>query len=370
MKRPVTPPARVTVPRPNTDRANLKGGHGLLRAKARPDGGEKTSGALVSGPPSRVAARNQVPYADLWRTVQIPSTRDIRRLAPPSLPRNERFETMADVHARKDKLIQILEGHEPDIADALHSCAPVSRCLLPGCPECSRRYRGYLFSETTRVNALPLAGPREFVTVYLDTVPAGSLSRVSIKDEHLKFRKRLERLGFQGSLLIGGTEVAWKAAERVWILHLHVLAIGVDPAAWERLRDNMGNTGRSIPLRREPLRNAVRPLSYLQKFVTLHRPGRSFGGKPATAYPLKAPQVAELCSWWANHRLEDFMFLFGARRRGARIEPEVGRQAVGPVGLVGRPRVIFSKTLSVVFVRRDVTVRVDYREEISIQDED
>jgi hypothetical protein len=336
------------------DRTNLKTnvsarGRGLPRTKAHPDVREKTSGPLVSATPRRVATPDRDPIAAHWRTVRIPKSRDIRRLAPPSLPRNKRFETVGDIKGRKEKLIKILEGREPDIADALQQCAPfASRCLTPGCPECSRLYRGYLFSETVRINELPLAGPREIVTVYLATIPAGSLSRVSVKAEHRKFQKRLERLGFRGSLLIGGTEVAYKAAERTWVLHLHILAIGVDPAAWERLRKSMGNTGRAIPLKRDPLRDATRQLGYLQKWLTLHRPGRRFGQTPATASPLKDREVAELFRWWANHRLEDFMFLFGARRRGARIEPEVGRQAVGPV----------------------VTVRVDYREKISIQDEE
>jgi len=372
MKRPTQRSAQVLLHRPSGDRADLKtrvgaSERGLPRGNVPHVDRGKISGTLVSATPRQMATPDRDPAAGYWRRVGIPESRDIRRLAPPSLPRNKRFETKADVKARKEKLIKILERREPDIAEGLHNCAPfASRCLLPGCPACSRLYRGYLVSETMRINALPLAGPREFVTVCLKTIPAGSLSRVSIKDEHLKFRKRLERLGFQG-FLIGGTEVAWKAAERVWVLHLHILAIGVDPAAWEQLRKNMGNTGRAIPLRREPLRDAVRPVSYLQKFVTLHRPGRRVGGKPATAYPLKDPQVAELCRWWANHRLEDFMFLLRARRRGARIEPEAGRQ---DVGLVGSPRVIFSKTLSVVSGLRDVTVRVDYREEISIQDEE
>jgi hypothetical protein len=304
--------------------------------------------------------------AVVWRKIAIPQSHDIRRLAPPSLPRNKRFETLGDVKARKMKLTEILESRESDIADALHDCAPDARCLIPGCPECSRLYRGYLFSETMRVNELPIAGDREFVTAYLATIPAGSLSCVRIKDEHLKFRKRLERLGFHGSLLIGGTEAAWKQEERVWILHLHILAIGVDPTAWEKLRKTMGNTGRAIPLKRDPLRDPVRQLGYAQKFVTFHRPARRVGKTPSTPYPLKGPQVAELCRWWANHRLEDFMFLFGARRRVGRIDPEIGGQTVG---FVGNPAVVFSKSLSLVCTLSDGEIRIEYREEISIQAE-
>jgi hypothetical protein len=304
------------------------------------------------------------PAADLWRKVGIPRSRDIRHLLPPSMPRSQRFETPSDAKVRKKKLVLILEGLEPAIADGYDNCSPDAPCSIPGCPSCSRWHRGYLYSETARINELPLAGPREFVTVYLATIPFGELSRVRIKDEHKRFQKRLERYSFRGSLMIGGTEVAWDAAKRVWILHLHIFSIGVDPAAWERLRTSLRGAGGAIPLKREALKDAARPLSYKQKWFTYFRPHRRLGKRLSDPVPLKPPQVAELCRWWACHRFEDFTFLFGARRRGGRIEPEPRDQ---PVGLVGIPRVIFSRTLSVESIVHGMTVRVSWRDEISFQ---
>ena len=327
MKRFPRPPRLPRPPVPTGHRAKLNTmiaqGHVHLRANSSPRRARKGSGPRISVPLNRVGGQSRSPYADLWRTASIPRERDIRRLAPPSAPPNERFETEADVAARKKKLIKALRRHEPGIADALQKCAlSASRCLTPGCPECSRLYRGYLFSETMRTSELLRGRSRDFVTVYLATIPTGSLAKVSIQQEHAKFRRRLRQLGFHGSLLIGGTEVAWINAKKIWILHLHILAIGVDPAAWERLRERLANTGPAIPLKRDPVRAVTRQLSYLQKWLTLHRPGRQFGAKRATAYPLKERRVAEICRWWANHRFEDFTFLFGARRRGGRIVPE------------------------------------------------
>jgi len=201
------------------------------------------------------------------------------------------------------------------------------------------------------------------VTVFLATIPFGELSRVRIKDEHKRFQKRLERYGFRGSLMIGGTEVTWVPAKRVWILHLHIFSIGVAPAAWERLRISLRGSGGAIPLKREALKDAVRPLSYKQKFVTYFRPRRRLGKKLSGTAPLKPPQVAELCRWWACHRFEDFMFLFGARRRGGRIEPEPHDQ---PVGLVGTPKVILSRTFTIESILPDRTIRFVWREEISL----
>jgi len=237
---------------------------------------------------------------------------------PPSMPRNQRFETLSDVKMRKGKLIEILEAHELALAIAYDNCAPFARCLIPGCPDCDRLRRGNVFSETMRINQLRRSDPHEFVTIFLASIPAGSLGSVKIDDAHAQIRKRLERCGFRGSVLIGGTEASWIVAERVWILHLHVLAIGVDPSAWVRLRATMGNTGRAIPLKRDPLRDVVRQLSYLQKWMTLYRPGKRLGKTRSRACLLEAPQVAEICRWWANHRFEDFTFLYGVKRYGGR----------------------------------------------------
>ena len=129
----------------------------------------------------------------------------------------------------------------------------------------------------------------------------------------------------------------------MWILHLHIVSIGVDPAAWDRVAAGRGND-RAIPIKREDLEDAVDPLSYKQKWATYFRPRRRLGFKLSPPAPLKPQQVAELCRWWACYRFEDFMFLYGARRRGGRIVPET---RVAEVGRVGNLRVIFSRTFTV-----------------------
>ncbi len=308
------------------------------------------------------------PSDDIWRKIGIPKSRDIRRLAPASLPRNKRFETLSDVEDRKRKLIEALENLEPELAGAYDNCTPEAPCSIPGCPFCSRRNRGYRFSETMRINELPFPGPRFYVTVYLATITEGELAHTRIFDAHKKIRKRMERLGFRG-VLVGGTEAAWIAKRRVWILHLHILSIGVSSAEWDRLRTTMDDTDGAIPIKVERLKDAVRALSYMQKWVTYFRPRRRFGHKPSQPVPLKPQQVAELCRWWSCHRFKDFMFLYGARRRVGRIEPEDYVPEVGTVGMRETPRVLLSRTFTVESIYRGRTIRLTVRDEIAIADQ-
>ena len=44
-------------------------------------------------------------------------------------------------------------------------------------------------------------------------------------------RKRLDRAGFKGAIVVGGIEVAWQENWQRWLLHAQVLAIGVDREA-------------------------------------------------------------------------------------------------------------------------------------------
>ncbi len=125
----------------------------------------------------------------------------------------------------------------------------------------------------------------EVAVIHLETLPVGTLANADIKRAHDRLRKRLHRLGFAGSILIGGTEVAWLARARVWILHVDLLAIGVPREAWEALEGQLAGSGRFDPLRVDELQNPERQLSYALKFATYHRPGKIGRNGRAQAYP-------------------------------------------------------------------------------------
>ncbi len=126
------------------------------------------------------------------------------------------------------------------------------------------------------------------------------------------FRKRLDRAGFKGAIVVGGIEVAWQENWQRWLLHAHVVAIGVDADAWEQLEAALEDSGTAKPVDHVPLRDPAEQLSYCVKFVSYHQPGRRL-------VPLPPDRLVELAEWWSRHRFEDFLFAYGARRRGGRL---------------------------------------------------
>jgi hypothetical protein len=126
------------------------------------------------------------------------------------------------------------------------------------------------------------------------------------------FRKRLDRAGFKGAIMVGGIEVAWQEKWQRWLLHVHVLAIGVAAQAWEQLEAALAKSGTWRPVKVDELRDPDRQLSYCVKFLSCHQPGRRL-------IPLPPDHLVELAAWWSRHRFEDFLFAYGARRRGGQL---------------------------------------------------
>jgi hypothetical protein len=254
-----------------------------------------------------------------WRQIPIPAARDIRSLLPPSLPRRFRFETLRDAKQRNASRIETLEIYESPLALALEECDhPNSPSDLQICAICARQYKCYFASQALAV-AESVTGSHEIATVYLDRIDVGSLPDVSIRRAHDTLRTRLNRSGFGGSVLIGGTEAAWIARDRYWILHVHLLAIGVQRDSWDRLRPRLGYSGSGAALKVQPLRDPARQISCLTKFTTYHRPLKRGPTGPSPCFPLPPRRLEELAAWWENYQFEDFAFLYGARRRGGHI---------------------------------------------------
>jgi hypothetical protein len=236
--------------------------------------------------------------------------------------RRPKLGTAATPTAWEQKRIDDLVDRAPEIAVALEACCHATPCGLLICDACCDESREPFIGELLRVEDL-YEGPHQIANIHLATYPAGSLGTAKIKRAHERLRKQLQRDGFTGSILIGGTEAGWSEKHKVWVLHLHLLAIGVPDEAWARLRATLGGSRPTIPLKVQPLRDIEYQISYLLKFLTCHWPGKRgpLGrGKPC---PLPPDRLGELAAWWARHRFDDFVFLFGAHRRGGQIVPEL-----------------------------------------------
>ena len=90
--------------------------------------------------------------------------------------------------------------------------------------------------------------------------------------------------------------------------------------AWQQLEAALRDSGTADPVMPKPLRNPDKQLSYCIKFVTYHQPGRR-------RVRLPPDRLVELAAWCSRHRFEDFLFAYGARRRGGRTRR---RQVVAP----------------------------------------
>jgi hypothetical protein len=232
-----------------------------------------------------------------------------------------RLESVAEAEARNLTRIDALFDREPEIAVKLEACARGARCGTLACAVCARRFRFALIRETLRIARLEV-GHHQWATIHLETIPVGSLPDVSVKRARERLRQRLQRTGFHGSILIGLIEVSWLARDRVWLLHVHVVAIHVLPEAWDALEKKLAKSGRADPLDVDDLEDPERQISYSFKFVTYHRPGKNGREGRARAYPLPPDRLAELATWWSRYTFDDLVFLYGARRRGGRIVPE------------------------------------------------
>jgi len=267
-----------------------------------------------SGPDSR--------RRPLWLDVAIPPSRDIRLLRPPSLPKGERFETFADAANIDRKNIARLMAQRSDLAAEIEKYEIE---LTPGTSaisaRASGRFRIYDIAERLRIEE-EYEGPHEIATIYLDAFSAGQLHAAEIVRAHGALRSKLKRAGFPGSILTGGTEAAWIEKHGLWILHCHLLAIGVPEEAWDRLRKSLPNAGPAVALKVQALKDPAKQLSYCQKFNSSHKPGKRLPNGKATMYRLPTARLIEWGDWVVNYRFEDFGFHFGARRRGGHIVPD------------------------------------------------
>ena len=258
----------------------------------------------------------------LWQDVPIPKSRDICLLRPPSLPPGERFETLIDATGIDNANIARLLNFRPDLAAEIERCDEEGECAtLPISARAARRYRRYFTAELLRI-AEEREGPHQTATIYLRAFPAGELEAADLKLGHGVLRKTLQRSGFEGSILIGGTEIAWTTRHNLWILHCHLLAIGVPQADWDRLRQSLPDATPAAALKVRALKDFAEQLSYCQKFNSSHKPGKRGPNGRARAYPLPTEPLIEWAEWMAKRRFEDFAFLIGARRRGGRIVVE------------------------------------------------
>ena len=186
------------------------------------------------------------------------------------------------------------------------------------CSRCARRYRVWFAGQCLRFAVDRVEA--HIVTIQLVAVRGDLLHTVNVRAEHERLRKRLIRCGVRSA--IGGTEADYDAPNDRWVVHVHLLVFGEIESAIARLKVMARGDGLERPVKCQRVRDRLSQVTYLQKFVTYHRPGKTGAGGKGLPYPLKPRHVAELARWFGHRRFGDFAFLLGFRRRGSRIVAE------------------------------------------------
>jgi hypothetical protein len=259
--------------------------------------------------------------AAFWENVRIPARIDLAELLPEHLPKAVRFETRSDVVERslatEQRLRKAARGLH-DMAKILADCrASHDPCRHPICPICARHFRRW-FAANVMAIARKISNPVT-LTLFCDILPEGKLHGADLAKIHDRVRHRFRRAGLGDIVAVGGTEVAYRADQQDWLVHLHLLVGNVEKSALERLRAAWAKSDMRAALRISPLVDPDQQIGYLLKFCTFHRPGGQSSARRARAYPLPPPRFEELARWFNDYEFYDFVFMLGARRRGHRI---------------------------------------------------
>jgi hypothetical protein len=103
------------------------------------------------------------------------------------------------------------------------------------------------------------------------------------------------------------------------VLHTNLVIIDGTLEAIEQFEETFLDSDIKKPALKEKLEDLPKQLSYILKFTTYHRPFTQLGSRKGPAVPLNPREHCALVSWMAQWKFQDFMFLFNARREGAKI---------------------------------------------------
>ena len=253
-----------------------------------------------------------------WRRGKPNPKYDISVLRPANMPRGQRFETLADARnesERSEKLLLSFSGGSRIIGEYLQECrAGDYQCNKTFCPICGRIFRRWFIGELLRVT-----NGRDQVHIYTVLLKEATTHKINELEPapfRASLRKRLQRSGLAKIPVIGGFEIVYKAAKRVWVLHANLVVIGGNKSAHKKFKQTFAGDEIERPVLRAKLKDRAEQLSYILKFGTYHRPHEQHGSARSQAKPLNPSEHAALLKWMWKSEFEDFMLLINARRQG------------------------------------------------------
>jgi hypothetical protein len=252
-----------------------------------------------------------------WRRNKPLPKYDVVLLRPKNKRKGERFETLADAREeseRSEKLLLSFSSGSKVIGEYLQECRDgYYECDKTFCPICARQFRRWFTGELLRVTK-----GRDDVHIYTVLLKEAATDKINELDpapfRHI-LRKRLQRSGLGKVPVIGGFEIVYKAAQRVWVLHINLVMFGGDKSARKKFKKAFQGDDFDRPLLRTALKDRAEQLSYVLKFTTYHRPYEQQGATRSEAKPLNPRDHAALLKWMSQFEFKDFMLLINARRQ-------------------------------------------------------
>jgi hypothetical protein len=253
-----------------------------------------------------------------WRRQEPSPKYDIAELRPANMPRGQRFETLEDAQIESERSEKLLLSFAPGnkvIGEYLQECRDgYYECNKPFCPICARQFRRWFIGELLRITKK--SDHVHIYTVLLKEAATDKINELDPTSFRASLRKRLQRSGLAKIPVIGGFEIVYKAAKRVWMLHANLVVIGGNKSAHKKFKEMFHADDIDRPLVRAALKDRTEQLSYILKFGTYHRPHEQRGSARSQAKPLNPSEHAALLEWMWQYEFEDFMLLINARRQG------------------------------------------------------
>jgi hypothetical protein len=249
-----------------------------------------------------------------WRRKKPNRKHDITLLMPGHLPKGKRFETRQDTYEERERSEALL-GSTVE-ATILANCRNGPACNNTFCPICARRFRRWFIGELLRITETETRRIR-VLTVLLEAADRKAISDLNFRRHGHILWKRLQRAGLGGAVAIWGVEMAYRAREKKWILHVNLVIIGGRKASIKEFQESFARSDMDRPVVTVGLNNRAEQLSYVLKFTTYHRPFTQRGPARSRAVPLNGPDHRALVEWMHQYQFTDFLFLYKARRKGS-----------------------------------------------------
>jgi hypothetical protein len=238
-----------------------------------------------------------------WRRGKPNPKYDIAVLRPANMPRGQRFETLADAREeseRSEQLLRSFSGGSKEVADFLQECRDgYYECNETFCPICGRIFRRWFIGELLRATKGQI--DVHMYTVLLKKAEKTKINELNPAPFRAFIRKRLQRSGLGTVPVIGGFEIAYKAAQQAWVLHANLVMIGGEEKARKKFKKAFRGDDFDRPLLQTALKDRAEQLSYVLKFTTYHRPHEQQGAIRAPAKPLNAREHAALSCCSSMH---------------------------------------------------------------------